>query len=532
MFASMTKSTLGIRPDPTALAQLPHFAAHAAARARNFRDNMSGSTMMIFGLTIFPVFFFVGVSLDFSRMITARSQALAAADAAALAGARTFQTGATATAAASITGSRVTCPTASGAQANAQIVACNYLTRTLSQNVVNTTVSFPTSTNGSDFTVKTQTWVKTPFLFASKMLGSTTVANAPTGCTVGGQCQSINAQSMTIAAPGGSGSIEVSMMIDITGSMGESDNNGSTKIETVKAAANDAVDILIWSDQSKYTSKIALVPFSPRVNVGSYASAVLGLPPTLSTTTSKTKDGNTTYTTTVTNLIPCVTERTGTEAYTDAAPANNKWTGAYVGQSGPGQNSALVIAGNTWNVYNDGSSNSYNGPANYNSSGTCSAGNDPGADSVIIPLTSNKAVLKAEISKLAITGSTAGHLGTAWAWYMISPNWSSIWPSASQPSAYNTASVKKIAILMTDGDYNTQYSSTGSQAQAGFLCANMKAAGIEVYTIGDQVSSSAKAFLTSCATNAAHYYDATDGVKLKAAFRDIALKISTLRIAK
>ena len=53
---------------------------------------------------------------------------------------------------------------------------------------------------------------------------------------------------------------------------------------------------------------------------------------------------------------------------------------------------------------------------------------------------------------------------------------------------------------------------------------------IEVYTVGFQVSSAARAFLTSCATDAAHYYDATTEVALQAAFRDIALKIAALRL--
>ena len=51
-----------------------------------------------------------------------------------------------------------------------------------------------------------------------------------------------------------------------------------------------------------------------------------------------------------------------------------------------------------------------------------------------------------------------------------------------------------------------------------------------MFTVGFQVSSAAKTFLTSCATDASHYYDATTDVALQAAFRDIALKIATLRL--
>ena len=61
-----------------------------------------------------------------------------------------------------------------------------------------------------------------------------------------------------------------------------------------------------------------------------------------------------------------------------------------------------------------------------------------------------------------------------------------------------------------------------SQAQAGSLCTAIKNAKIEVYTVGFEVSSAAKSFLASCATDASHYYDATTEVALEAAFRDIA----------
>ena len=44
------------------------------------------------------------------------------------------------------------------------------------------------------------------------------------------------------------------------------------------------------------------------------------------------------------------------------------------------------------------------------------------------------------------------------------------------------------------------------------------------------MSAAAKTFLTDCATDASHYYDATTEVALQAAFRDIALKIAALRL--
>lgn len=140
-------------------------------------------------------------------------------------------------------------------------------------------------------------------------------------------------------------------------------------------------------------------------------------------------------------------------------------------------------------------------------------------------------------------GSTAGHLGTAWAWFALSPNFSSVWPSANTPASYSMLTelndsgqpkLQKIAVLMTDGEYNEYYSGQNSATQARELCENMKAKGIVVYTVGFELSrgSTAKETLRQCATSSEHFYDADDAEALKLAFRNIALKISTLRIAQ
>ena len=42
----------------------------------------------------------------------------------------------------------------------------------------------------------------------------------------------------------------------------------------------------------------------------------------------------------------------------------------------------------------------------------------------------------------------------------------------------------------------------------------------------------AKAMLESCATDASHYYDATDSTKLLAAFSGIAQSLSQVRLAR
>ena len=94
--------------------------------------------------------------------------------------------------------------------------------------------------------------------------------------------------------------------------------------------------------------------------------------------------------------------------------------------------------------------------------------------------------------------------------------------------------LRKIAILMTDGEYNRQYSGDSATTQARELCTQMKATGLTVYAVGFAIAEGGEADTTmaQCATSTEHYYSAEDGSQLWAAFRDIALKISTLRISE
>ena len=173
----------------------------------------------------------------------------------------------------------------------------------------------------------------------------------------------------------------------------------------------------------------------------------------------------------------------------------------------------------------------------------------------LTPLTNNKANLQAAIAALQPAGGTAGHIGTAWGWYTVSANWTNFWPAASAPAAADPAKLLKVVIIMTDGDYNTHYDTNYSQIyedysnnpavangrsrdQALALCSNMKTAGVEVFTVGVELSNNtAKTVLQNCAsspttTSNIHYYDvsaATNQVSgLEAAFKNIATKIGTI----
>jgi Flp pilus assembly protein TadG len=177
----------------------------------------------------------------------------------------------------------------------------------------------------------------------------------------------------------------------------------------------------------------------------------------------------------------------------------------------------------------------------------------------IVPLTSNKADLNTAVNALQAGGSTAGHIGIAWSWYLISPNFGYLFPSGSQPAAYGPPhELMKVAILMTDGEYNSSYcngvisqdstSGSGSASdhincnahngsswsQAEAYCTAMKAAGVIIYTVGFQIVNNQAAIdmMANCATDAAHAHVAESGQDLRDVFVKIGQDISKLRLSE
>ncbi len=182
----------------------------------------------------------------------------------------------------------------------------------------------------------------------------------------------------------------------------------------------------------------------------------------------------------------CVTERTGWQAFTDAPPSDAPLR---------------------------------------NKTNQC-------PDSKVMPLTSDLSALTRSVESLSANGWTAGHLGIAWAWYIVSPEWASFWPSSSAPQAHDPEKVLKAVLIMTDGEFNTYYegSNGNSKTQALNLCANLRAEGITVFAVGLNAPYSSLDLLRRCATNQRYYYDTQSGKELREAFNNIARELTALRL--
>lgn len=270
--------------------------------------------------------------------------------------------------------------------------------------------------------------------------------------------------------------VELALQLDVTGSM------AGRRLADLKVAVSDLLDIMLPDGGTTNRVRIGLAPFSAGVNAGPYAAAV---------TEGRSTDG-------------CVYERRTFADQTSEAPA----TGAL-----------------SLKARSDLTGRSIQACPN---------------NASIVALTDSKSTLWSAVDAYRDGGSTAGHLGTAWSWYLVSPEWSSLWPTDSRPAPYRDGKTIKAVVLMTDGIYNTigginggDRSATADQASTTAIrtCEAMRAQGIRVYAVGFQAPAAALAMLRSCASSASSYFDAANGEQLRSVFRAIATELNNLRLS-
>ncbi len=158
----------------------------------------------------------------------------------------------------------------------------------------------------------------------------------------------------------------------------------------------------------------------------------------------------------------------------------------------------------------------------------------------IQPLTSTKADVLTAIDGLTPRGETYIVDGVLWGERVLTPD--APYSEGVDPKK-TTADVKKVMVLMSDGD-NTMssqipdwYGHWGTDAAQSnnwtkTACSNARADGIEIYTItfGKDVSANGKDVMQKCATDAKHYFDAANSAALAKAFDEIAGRLNRVRL--
>lgn len=464
----------------------------ARAVAGRFAQDAKGTVGTTFGLMAIIMCIMIGGAVDLGRWLNARDQTIAAIDASVLAAAHALQTGSTVSEATALAD---------------RFYVANTKGRIL---VDQDTVRFKVSSDKTTVTATGSARIRAPFLglvdaggTALDFLPLFKETEAPEAST---------RQSDEVV-----GNREIALMLDVSGSMCQP----CTKRDDMKAAARDLVNIVISDSPRDYWTKVAIVPFSGDVRppasiyeqvTNPAANNRLSVPVSgggnnnSGPGNNNDDDDGETY-----KKTACVAERTGPNKHNDAEP---------------NENNGFVMH-------------------TYSASGNCSTQ----AASEVLPLSNSKSAVIARINGLVTGGGTAGHIGTAWSYYMLSPNWGPVLPGESRPAAYGTEKLTKTAILMTDGEYNRTYDRNGivvgdqyagpsangnsSAAQAIALCNQMKQDGIEVYTVGfDLDDQKAINTLKNCASDPEKAYLASNGEALKQVFRDIAVKLTDLHLLR
>lgn len=430
-----------------------------------FRRDDRGGIAIIFGLSAAILFALAGIAVDSSRAYNISFKLQAGLDAAALAAAKYLDD---------------PDATQESFQTTGEAYFKAYLERLHIMNV--RAANIQVVPNRADSSVTVSADVSFPAMFGL-------IANASSEF-------SYSPSSTVVFKPK---KIELALVLDITGSMCNTPPASAAnacasggKIDALKSAATDIVEVLAATNPGTNAIKVSVVPYAASVNLGGRSGPWTG---------GASTDG-------------CLVERTGGSAFKDNPPS-----------------SLFPIA--TQAIF----------PAY-----SC-----PNAE--VLPLTdisnsTSRNQVLTRIASLTGFGGTAGHLGLAWGWYTVSPSWSSYWPGASAPRPFDPDNNIKTVILMTDGMFNTSYKNGGESVawpdpesadsgvsgtsgnQALKICKEMQKNGNEIrlYTIGFQTPPEAEALLRECSGDD-NFYNADNAAQLSDAFRDIAKRLTNIRVS-
>ncbi|WP_269715277.1 pilus assembly protein TadG-related protein [Caulobacter sp. NIBR2454] len=386
--------------------------------------------------------------------------------------------------------------------------------------------------------------------------------------------------------------LEVAMVLDTTGSMGDTLNSTQTKIAALRVAANNFVTTLSAAAERSLepdSVRIGIVPFAAMVNVGAdhesaawldwtgaapVSQAPFRSPPSFTPTFNNNPvNRRSLFTSLRTDWSGCVEARDAGQNLDalDTAPTSAQPATLYTPFFALDEPNLTGAQNNYRTDTLSGSSRSdwYQRQAATNKyGGSPSGGQGPNAGCgmrPITPLTNEWDDLHDAIDDLNASGLTNIPMGLMWGWNLVSPNGPVQGPQPTR--AYGAERNTKIIVLMTDGDntysritdgYNgsargaygyiwegrlpgvTAGSYTASDStrvtamnnRMTLLCNNIRAQGIRVYSIGVGVSTNTRTLLRNCATSADMYYDVTGAAQMNAAFNAIAGSIDNLRIAR
>ncbi len=491
---------------------LPRLLPRLAGQAKRFAANDKGGVYSILGFGIIPLVAMLGLVTDAGRGYLVKSQLGQAVDAAALAGGRAmFQE--------------------YQSDDIHKYFEANFPSHFMGADVQPLNIDIAPA--GDSVEVIATADVPTSFLQVLDIGNMTVTARAVVNRQVRG--------------------LELALVMDNTGSM-----RGGGKMDAMKDAAEDLIDILYGEREEVEDFYVSLVPYAAMVNVGSdhddwlqgYNPASYG----------------------ATNWKGCVEARIGDvgdpdddQDSSDAPPTDGLWNPA-LWESTEG-----AYPGTGDNDWNNGNIDEANEAQNNG------LGPNLGCGPAITPLITAKTDVLAAIDEMQPwhRGGTMANLGLAWGWRTISPQWRGLWGDDTPtflPFDYGEEFMDKAVVLLTDGENQwydwpgglpgspnggtypgADYTAYGRineerlgdgidtnweakneiNGRMANLCSAMKAQNIIIFTILFQVNDDdTETLYQNCATSSDHFFDADSNSELASVFQVIGTELANLRLSE
>jgi Mg-chelatase subunit ChlD len=335
-------------------------------------------------------------------------------------------------------------------------------------------------------------------------------------------------------------SMDVILSIDMSGSMGDTDGAGATRIEAARAAASTLVDILYGQSASKDLLNVGVVPWNGKVNV--FLEGTTYDPAGLSA------ESVANYTHPTTGALQSDLYRPGNSpvALLSVPPAD--WGGCIYARYTRGGRSddadhllgPVTVGGAEWVGWEpvgvEGEPRSAGGVCR-----SCT----PCLEHGITPLSNSKATVQGAIDSLTSPrGTTNIAQGLVWAWRVVTPG-----EPFDDADPFPKGRHQRAIVLLTDGEqfgrpgdgYKGAFGNgagagpNGMNARLRAVADSIKSQGIKIYTIQFFYDSGPlQELMQEIATEpkAPYYHYAPDGQALSEVFEEIANHLSELRLSR
>lgn len=506
---------------------------HVGAFWRSKRANVA----IIFGLSLVPIGVAAGAGLDLARAMMVRARLTEALDAAGLAVGGASNDGLS--------------------QSQLQTLAQQYFNANyVADRSLGTPAAVSVSIVNKTATLSSSVAMPTVLVRLGDLIG----------CT---HCDTMNIPVSTEIVWGQT-KLWVSLVLDNTGSMTETDSTGTSKISALKTGTHQLLGILQNAAQSPGDVQVAILPFSKDINVGTAnvnASWIdwtdWAAPPPNSTPSASVGPGSSCPWTTSSKGFTCQTSATNGSSTTSTVPSSglicpsqhnanassglggHYYNGCYNSVKQNSRCSSNCLYNHTWvaNAHSTWGGCIEDRPQDYDVQNTSPSGgntNFPAENNPYCPpatvmgLSYDWSSLSSKVDSMNAAGSTNQPIGLAWGW-MAQTSGNPLSPPALH------ADTQQFLIILSDG-LNTQdrwagdgsNQSTSVDNRMSLVCSHAKSAGLVVYAIfvdlnGTQGNSTT---LQNCATDSSKYFDLTTSGEIISTLNSIAEDIINLRVAR